>query len=163
MSLNRKPASIIDAVIAGAATGAYATGDQIGVPVELRNAVEDSGGSATVESISILDPAKQDAAVDAIFFSDQPSVGTDNAPWAPTAADLALICGVVKIAATTPYSDGSARSVGTVGGVSVKVKAKNATSGQSKTSLWVLLVSRGTPNYGAAAATLTLRVGIDKD
>jgi hypothetical protein len=162
MALNRRPSDVKTAVIA-ATNLAYAAGQQIGVPVEIKNAVEDSGSSGTVESISILDPAKQDAAVDILFFSQQPSTGADKAAWAPTAADLALLLGVVKVSATTPYADGAARSVGSIGNIGLKIKAEKAAPAQSNTSIWVLVVSRGTPNYGASAPTLTIRVGIDRD
>lgn len=161
MALNRRPSDVKTVAIA-ATNLAYAAGQQIGVPVEIKNAVEDSGSSATVQSVSIQDPAKQDAAVDVIFFSQAPSAGADKAAWAPTAADLAKILGVVKIVAAN-YSDGAAMSIGSLVNAGLKVKAGKAAPSQSNSSIWALIVSRGTPNYGASAANLALLVGIDRD
>lgn len=163
MALIRKPADIKTVVIAGATTGAYAAGQQVGLPVEVKNAVLESGGIGTLLSLSVLDPAKQDAALDIILFSQAPSVGADKSNWAPTAADLTTILGVVKVSATTPYSDGTARSVGTITNLKLKLKATKVSQAQNNSSIWVLVVSRGTPNYGASAATLALQVGIDQD
>jgi hypothetical protein len=162
MALIRLPGDLKTVVISGAATGAYASGDQIGVPVEIQNAVMDSGALAEVSSLTFHDVAKADQPVDVIFFSQQPSTGTDNAAWAPTAADLALILGAVQIP-TTAYSDGAARSVASVSNIGLKIKAGKASIAQSSKSIWVLLVSRGTPNYGAAANTLSLLVGLRQD
>ena len=162
MALNRFPADVKAIVVPGTASGAYASGDQIGTPFEIKSAVLDSGGIATVASVAILDVAKQDQAVDIVFFSQQPSTGTDNSAWNPSAADLAMILGSAKIL-TTSYSDGSSRSVGTVGNIGLKVKPEKATASQSNTSVWGLLVSRGTPNYGASAPTLSVRIGLQQD
>lgn len=161
MALNRRPSDVKTVAIA-ATNLAYAAGQQIGVPVEIKNAAEDSGSSGTIQSISIQDPAKQDAVLDIIFFDQAPSTGADKAAWAPTAADLAKILGVVKVVAAN-YSDGAAMSIGSVVNAGLKIKAGKAAPSQSNSSVWVLVVSRGTPNYGASAAKLALRVGIDRD
>lgn len=162
MALNRRPSEVKTVSIA-ATTGAYVAGQQVGVPVEIQNAVEDSGSTGTIESISIQDPAKQDAAMDLIFFDQAPSAGADKVAWAPSAADLVKILGVVKVSATTPYSDGSALSVGSILNIGLKIKAWKAAANQSNSSVWVLAVARGTPNYGASAANLKLRIGINRD
>ena len=131
-------------------TAIYASGDLIGTKMTLAGAAKLSR-VGRINSIVIADQAKQDAAIDVIFFDSNPSTTTftDNAALDVADADTLKIIASVKIVAAD-YSDFADNSVATKA-----VDLGFATVGGG--DLYACLVSRGTPTY-AAATDLQLRV-----
>jgi hypothetical protein len=160
MALGRNLALVATLGIANKA-GAYAAGQQVGIPVEIKNAAEDSGACSTLQSFVVLDPAKQNQPLDVIFFSQKPASSGDGVAFNPSASDLANCLGSASILAAN-YSAFSANSVATAPNIRLKLKPSKASASQSNTSVWAVVVSRGTPAYGAAN-NLTIVLGLDKD
>lgn len=152
--LIRRPSHIYLVSVANS-TGAYAAGQQIGVPVEIKNAAEASGAAATLVSIIVLDPAKTDQPVDLFFFAKQPTgSGADKVAATITAADLPFLLGAVSV---TSFKDLASVSAGMATSIGLKLKPLVGT-----TSVWMMAVARGTQNY-AGTSNLNFQVGIDRD
>jgi hypothetical protein len=130
-------------------TSAYASGDQLGSLMTLSGAVPASGAGAILRAVSIVDKAKQSAALKVLLFDASPTiVSVDNAAADISDAELADKClGAVAVAAAD-YVALNANSVATVQ-ATLPVKP-NASS-----TLYALLVSAGSPTY--AASDLVLR------
>jgi hypothetical protein len=137
-------------------TNAYAAGDLIGGKLTLTPAVRLPGFGGIITRITIADKAKQNAAIDVVFFVANPTgtTFTDQAAFAIADADL-LNAFHVQILATdyASYSDNSEATVNNLGA------AFRLSSGSA---LYAALVSRGTPTY-AAAGDLQLAVAIAAD
>lgn len=148
------------------AVGAYSSGQVIGGLQELPDFFESFSGVSEIVDCEIFDPAKQDAKIAVVIFSSKPS-GTfaDSTTFAPSAADLALIDGVVPVAATA-YTDFSANSVATVTNVRNKVGATVATvqngSNSKAKSAWMVVLCLGTPTYGVTSG-FAVQFGIEQD
>ena len=144
------------AVSPAVTAGAYTAGQNVGTVSALANAVRVAAGSGMVQLVQIADKAKQSAAIDVIFFNASPAgTYTDNTTCAPTAADLLTVVGVVSVLAGD-YSAFSANSVASKGGLGLSFKLP------SGTSLYALMVARGTPTY-ASVSDVQLRVAILQD
>lgn len=157
--LLRRPSRVIVANIANT-TGSYSSGQQVGAAVQLKNAVEASGGTATLVSVAVLDPSKSDQPLDIYFFSAQPTPAADKAAAAFSAADLLNCLGTVTL---STYKDLSANSVATLTNIGLKLQAlKTGVSNSAPTTVWACVVARGTNTY-TVAATLNIAFGIDSD
>jgi hypothetical protein len=135
---------------------AYAANDQIGATaIVVSEICMESGGLARINSIAIIDKAKQKAAIDLFIFSELPTVASgDNAPADVSDSELASKClGVISIAAGD-YADLANASVASKQNLNLLAKCKAGSK-----DLYVLPVSRGTPTY-ASASDLTIRIGV---
>lgn len=124
---------------------AYAAGQSIGGLITLGNVGHNGVTSGLLQSVIIVDKAKQNASVDVVFFSAQPTGAgttiTDKAAVAIDPADLTKIVGVVHL---TDYTSFSANSVGEGQNQTMPY---NCSSG----SLFAVIVCRGTPTYTSNA------------
>lgn len=140
-------------------TNIYASGDLVGTKITLTSATRVATGRGRVVSVTLVDQAKQSAAIDVVFFNADPSgtTFTDNAALDVADADALKFAGHVSIVAGNyaAFADNSAATVA-VSGMGIAVQP---TDGQT---LYACLVSRGTPTY-AAATDLKLSVGIIQD
>jgi hypothetical protein len=138
-------------------TSIYAPGDLIGGLLTFANAARIAAGSGTIQGVVMGDLAKQDAAIDIIFFSASPdgTTFTDQAALDVADADISKIIGVMKILASD-YSDFNDNSVATKASFGLPFKLA------SGTSIYACLVCRGTPTY-ASASDLTPKVNIYQD
>lgn len=132
-------------------TGAYASGDLIGKgPLIFRDAVRVPGGSGILHTVTLMDLAKQDAAIDLVFFSGNlpRTTFTDNAAWDVDDGDLRRYLGKVKLTSSNyvDFSDSSAASAEAVG--------LAFTLPPGTRDLYCVLVSRGSPTYAAATDLL---------
>lgn len=127
---------------------AYTAGDAVGGLMTFTSAHGTSGGKFIIDTVTILDLAKQSAALDLVLFDQSFTASTDNAVFDPSDADAANVIGFVPIAAGN-YADFNDWSVATVRNVGLA----GALSGS--TSLYGQLVARGTPTY---AATTDIKV-----
>jgi len=134
---------------------AYTAGDQIGGIMILPDVVRvDSNtgyAQAELHSVTILDGAKQDAAIDVWFFNQSPTVGsTDNSAFAMTPANLAAQCiGAVSIG--TSYSDGVTISTST-DGKNIGMNLQSLTTAATPTNLYAVAVIRSAVTYNSTSA-----------
>ncbi|UOF79218.1 hypothetical protein [Caudoviricetes sp.] len=134
-------------------TNAYVDGDLVGDLITFANAPK----SGIIETLTLVDQAKQDAALDVIFFSANPSstTFTDNAALDIADADLLKVLGVIRIAATD-YCDIADNAIATLRGLGLAYVAEGG-------NLYACLLSNGaTPTY-AATGDLLLALSIIPD
>jgi hypothetical protein len=134
---------------------AYVAANCLGTLWTVTSAVRAGASSGHVESMTVADTSGQDAAIDAIIFTASPthSTFTDHAACAVNASDLGLVAGVVHIT--------DAVTLGTPG-VTQAQQQGLPFSGLTSQTLYVQLVVRGTPTYGATQ-TLTEALHINSD
>jgi len=141
-------------------TSIYADGDRIGSIQELGSAVANIGGFSVLESISVVDQAAQDTALDLLFFDEAPTVASaDNAAIDIAAAELeGKFLGMIQIvAADYKVVKAATNSVATVKDLDLLLKATG-----SATSVFVVMVVRsGTPTY--LANSLVFNYGLKQD
>ncbi len=134
-------------------TNAYASGDLIGAKLSLTVPPWAAGDTAgfLIQSVSLKDLAKQNAAIDVVFFHADPSgtTFTDNAALDVADADVSKIAGFAQVLTYASFNDNSYAQAGNLA-IPVVMPAG--------ATLYACLVSRGTPTY--AASDLSLRVGI---
>lgn len=125
---------------------AYTAGQTIGPVMQLTGMVLEGPNSGVLQSLRVTDKAKQNAAIDIIFFSAV--LGTpfaDRVTFAPAAADLPKLLGHVSIA-SSDYSQFSANSIATRLNVGLGIVLAAAS-----TTLFCQAVSRGTPTYASVS------------
>lgn len=94
---------VIDAVPIITA-GIYAINDAVGGRLQLPRATRGAGHTAVIESVRLVDRARQNFALDLVLF-DQPFTGIDdNAVFAPSDADLDHCVGVINIPAAAYFN-----------------------------------------------------------
>ena len=127
------------------ASSAYASGNQIGGLLTIPGVNAGGSEGTRLEKIVVVDKAGQSAAVDVLVFNAAPSVGSDKAAVAISAADLATKCiGNAKIL-SADYSSAGTPSVATYTRPSGPLFAKPVQGGAA--TLYAVLVSRGTPTF----------------
>ena len=131
---------------------AYASGDAVGSTMTFTSAARASGGSILVASATLADASKQNAAIDLVLFDSAPTAATNDAAWAPSAADLAKVVGVVPF---TAYTTGSSTSITVVNNVGLEAVMSGSAN------LYGQLVVRATPTYGATNA-IVVRLQIEQ-
>jgi hypothetical protein len=138
-------------------TSAYASGDLIskaGTVLSITSAMpaDQRGRAGIIQSIGLVDQAKQSAAIDVVFFNANPTATTftDNAAFDIDDSDMAKIIGYASITSYASFND---NSFGFVGNLAMEFALNGSTT------LYAALVSRGAPTY-AAATDLVLTVGI---
>ena len=126
-------------------TSALDAGDVVSTTIEIPDAVDVSGGGSLLSSLTLLDEADQGAQLDVYFLRSNVSLGTvDSAPNISDANSREII-GVVSIA-TTDYVDFGGGKIATIRNIGLLLTALTGTS------VYVTLVTSGTPTYGAAGA-----------
>lgn len=134
----------------------YATGDFVGTtstPISFANAVRTSGGSATIRSITISDPAASTAAaLELWLFNATVTPPADSAAWNLSDADGLKCVGVIPIPTTAQFVS-SATGVMHVGALGLQFHC-------AATTLFGALVTRGSPTY---TGTLQVMLEIEYD
>lgn len=139
---------------------AYADLDQIGTAFEIPEIAIHKGQPVCLESITVLDKAKQSSALVLFFFSKLPTVASsDNAALDITDAEMESKCiGKVDIAAAD-YKAIANSSVATKSNIQLMLKPGDEKSGViTGQSIYAILMSNGTPDY-AAGTDLILKMG----
>lgn len=136
-------AFIVTPVIQAAA---YAAGQSIGVALTLTAAALKGANSGCVHTIRVADKAKQNVAMDLLFFNAALTVApVDKTTFDPTDADMLKCIGHVPVAASdySSFSDNSIATVRNVGfGFWLPSEAED---------LIVHAVSRGAPTYASTS------------
>jgi hypothetical protein len=137
---------------------AYATGDLLFQANKLEKSVLNGKGFAYVREIVVLDSANQKAALDLIFFNEDPgSLGTLNSAIDLSAAQLAKMIGLVSIA-SADYVTLKANT----NAIATKIVADLLLPAVATSKdLWVAGISRGSPDY-AAATDLTFKFMMER-
>lgn len=131
-------------------TSIYASGDQIGVEVELPGACN-AGEPSVLRSLTVIDKSKQKADLDILLFDEDPTNAVaDNAAADISDAEMAdKAIGIVSVA-TGSYKDLTANSIATI---SPGLMVRGST-------LYALVVCRGTPTY-TGTSDLVLKAAFD--
>lgn len=136
-------------------TSAYADGDAIGGLQTLSEALQDSTLSGRLDSITIIDQAKQSPALELYFFQSNVTGGSDNASYSPSDADIAECIGVVRVV-SNDYNNTATQSVATLNPeLAFQLDAGNGT-------IYLQIVSGGAATFGASTE-LKLRAVISAD
>lgn len=132
------------------ASSAYADGDAVGAEMLIDFGIADDSIHAAfvIQSISIVDKAKQDAEIDILFFDESVTPSADNATADFTDAALAgNFLGVVTVAASD-YADLNDNSVATIKNVGLQLKMETD-GGDAK--IYAYAVTRSTPTYASTS------------
>lgn len=127
-------------------------GDVLADTQEIPNAFTVPGGTAVVESITILDKDDQGILGTMIFLRRNVSVGTEDAAPSITDANAAEVLGLVPIAATD-YIDLTGCKIATLKNIGLSLQAA-----PESTSLYVALLTGGTPTHTANG--LSAKIGL---
>lgn len=133
-------------------TNAYADGDVLFAPTEVKEAAQAAGGVTMLQSVTAIDASDQGAAFDLLFFNGASvSLGSLNAACSISDADALFHMGRVQILSSDYYDLGGCRVAGlnAIGRIMLPLPTSR--------SLYVAGISRGTGTYAASA--LTLRFG----
>ena len=133
--------------------GAYVANDAVGGLLTFTNAVRSSGGGGVVKDVIILDDAGQDVEMELWLFNATFTAMADNAPWAPSEADLR------KLVAVATTGNGAWFAAGTPSAAVIEVSQRYDLTG---TSMFGQLVTRGIPTF-AATDDVTVIVGLLQD
>ena len=131
----------------------YAAKDAVGGLLTFAGAARANGGTGSIKSIQITDLGQQMADVDLVLFDRSVTAPTDNAAFDPSDAEAGQVVAVVKFVAAD-YADFTDNAVASKA-VDIPYKLEAAT-----TSLFGVLVARGTPTYTSTSdvvVTLTVQ------
>ena len=112
-------------------------------------------GTATLNSIHILDPDDQGVAFDIIFLDANQSLGTENAAPSITDANAQTIIGRIRVGAADFVDIGGSR-IATISGIGLTLKAASGT-----TTGYIGSITRGAATY--AGGHIYLRLGLTWD
>lgn len=132
-------------------TSAYASGDLIVDTTAITDAVDRAGGSAILDSITILDEDAQGVAFTIAMLQASTSCGTRNS--APNITDANLrsnIAGLIPVA-TNDYVTFSGAKLGCVRNIGLNLKAASNT----RTLYFAILNGAGTPTFTASGLKIT--------
>lgn len=133
--------------------GAYTANDAVGGLLTFANAARVAGYGGVIKDLLILDDAGQDVELELWLFNATFTAMADNAPWAPSEADLRNLVAIISTA------DGSWFAAGTPSAARIEVSQRYDCTG---TSLFGQLVTRGTPTF-AATDDVTVILGLLQD
>lgn len=126
-------------------TGAYTAADQVGETMTLAGVCDAPSTGAVLRQVTIIDKAKQKAAITVFLFDEAPTVASvNNAAANVTDAQMAdKAIGAVAVAAGD-YQDLSGSSTATKAAL-IYVKPIAAST------VYALAVTTGTPTYGSTS------------
>jgi hypothetical protein len=138
-------------------TAIYAAGDYI-AKVECKNFFAKNAGAANLISLAVIDEAKQKAAFDILFFDADPTVASAvNAAIDIADSEMtAKFIGHLAVATGDYDTDLAGASLATKSNIQLLLQGSGVSQSPSQ-SVFLVLVSRGTPTY--AASSLTIKLG----
>lgn len=132
-------------------TAAYASGDVLFDTQEVAGAARVTGGTVTLQNITIIDEDDQGVAFDFYFLNANNSLGTENAAPSISDTNARNILGYVAVA-TTDYKDLGGVKIATIRNLGLVMKAASGA-----TSLYVGAVNgTGTPTFTASGLKFKL-------
>jgi hypothetical protein len=134
-------------------TNAFSTGDYM-AKGEIAGFFSGNSRAANLISLSVLDAAKQKAALDILFFKADPTVASAvNAAIDIADAEMLNYIGFLSVTTGDYATDLAASSIATLKNINLILDSSDSSS-----SLYYVLVSRGSPTY--AASSLTIKLGV---
>jgi hypothetical protein len=150
-------AILVSPTVTVSTSPAYTAGDVVGSKLTLTNAARVSGGSAILDSITVLEKGSQAAALDILIFNADPSGGTytDNGAFTANDTDMGKCIARVHVASTDYVATGgyTSASLGGLGKVLVASGSAN---------LYAVVVTSGTPTY-SATSSLAIKFGFKRN
>lgn len=147
----RQPPSVVVSATPTLDTSIYASGDSLHTTViSFANAVRATGGTGTIRKMVIIDKDVQSIALELWLFSATVTPAAANAAHSISDADAALCIGVIP--SGTYYA--SALN-------SIAVSSPTLPILVAATTLFGILVTRGTPTYTASGLTIALQISQD--
>ena len=134
--------------------GAYTSGDALGGLLNFASAAAVAGGRGTITKVVIVDDDNKLQPIDLVLFNQTFTATADNAPFAPSEADLENCIGHISIAATD-YASFNANAVATKRNVGFDYTLTG-------TSLFGQMVIRDVGGY-AAVDDLTIKITVILD
>lgn len=125
---------------------AYSAGNAVGGLLTFAPMVRRDGGSGILNTAILRDKAGQAGTYDLFLFDAAPSAPTDKTAVALSAADLAKCIGVLTFAAVKL---GAASTMGVSAITAANLSIKVGGGSGSGSSLFGILVARGTPTYAS--------------
>tara|TARA_R100000781_G_C4057016_1_gene119718 strand:- start:8 stop:553 length:546 start_codon:yes stop_codon:yes gene_type:complete len=139
-------------------TAACATGDVVFQADELANFMSEKGGTAIIQSITILDDDDKGKALDIVFMdTDSLLDATSAGGTAIDAADGTIPDSILGFVNVSNYFDGIAWKVGQADNIGLAIKSASTTR-----SVWISAVNRGDSQTWTAAG-LRLKIGYIQD
>jgi len=135
------------------AAEAHSAGDLLFDSTEIANAVRANGGTAIVQSITIVDIGDQKPSIHLLFANAATDFGAPGGAPDPDDNEAATVIGVVEVD-TADYVDLGGASVVTVSNIGLLVKAGAAT-----TSIYLAGIAVGTPTP-ASTSDLKIAIGL---
>jgi hypothetical protein len=140
---------------------AYTSGDVVGGVLTLSDAMRKVDGTGLLQSISVIDGANQKAALTILLFNANPSAGTytDNGAcpsFVTNSADRAKLIRKINIAGS------DYETIGSIAVAEITAISKHVSASGSK-HLYAIIVTTGTPTYGANSTDLVVRFGFLRD
>jgi hypothetical protein len=137
---------VIEVTPTVSASAAYTAADQVGGLQTLSGAASAQNCVAQLLSVTVVDKAKQKAALTIFFFDESPTIASvDNGAYDLTDAQCVDKCkGYVKVA-VADYQDSSSNSVACV---TSTLAMKSLTEGGT---LYAVAMTTGTPTYAAVS------------
>jgi len=149
--LARRTPSVIVSASPTLDTAIYASGDSLHTAViSFASAVRLSGGTGRVRKLVVIDKDLQSAAGELWLFSATVTPAAANAAHSISDADAALCVGVI------PFGTYYASALN-----SISVASPDLPINCAATTLFGILVTRGTPTYTAAGLTVALQIDTD--
>lgn len=135
---------------------AYAANDVLCATIQIPNAVLTPGGSCLLHSLTLLDKADQGAEIEIYILRSNVSLGAVNGPITITDADAEEILAVIPIA-QADYHDLVNSQIANAG--DQKAIGMTLIAAPGSTSLWLSMVTRGTPTY-VSTSDLFIHLGL---
>ena len=126
-------------VLVEATAGIYTAGDVVGGLLTFANATRVTGLGGMITGMTIIDDAGQDSELELWIFNAQPAAIADNAPFAPTPANLHRLAGIIST------ESGAWCAAGTPSAIYID---KYVRVDPDTVNLFAYLVTRGTPTFG---------------
>jgi hypothetical protein len=123
---------------------AYAAGNVVGGLLTFAGMARAAGQGGVLQSALLRDKSGQSASYDLFLFDSAPTTPGDKTAVALSAADLAKCVGVVPLSGTAL---GAASTMGVISSLGVGLAFRLGAG----TSLYAILVTRGTPTYAGTA------------
>lgn len=139
-------------------TNIYATGEVIGGKLTFSNAMADTTGTGFLVSVRIIDQSAQASDLDLVIFSSNPTstTFTDQAALDIADADLSKVIGVVNFGSSSRFAFAD-NGIKFVANQTIPIVSLT-----NNTTLYGVLVSRGTPTF-AGATDLSVTLGLSPD
>lgn len=127
------------------ASPAYTAGDAIGGKQTLTSAMRTSGGTAILESITLIDKANQSSALEILIFDSDPSAATitDNTAFV-FSTDISKLIARISVA-TSDYVSINSTAIAQLKGLGIALTASGSAN------LYAAVVAVGTPDLASTS------------